>query len=203
MQVRDFEALSGFCTSAEISAELISKPELRSCVGERHAAAFTSAASASASSQRAALQAAFTALMTSDSELYQAASQQLYDRLSAAGPSGRSLKDWLFVRVFDQFPGDVGTLAVFFLNYIQLHPGEAVYLAANEPHAYLSGELIEAMASSDNVIRAGLTPKLRDTGVCCLMLQHLAASFQRSVSLASHVRVLLVLSLLHYVLWFQ
>jgi mannose-6-phosphate isomerase len=72
----------------------------------------------------------------------------------------------LFLRIYDQFPGDVGTLAVFFLNYVKLQPGEAIYLAANEPHAYLSGELVEAMANSDNVIRAGLTPKLRDTEVC-------------------------------------
>ncbi len=38
---------------------------------------------------------------------------------------------------------------------------QAVYLAANVPHAYVSGELVECMATSDNVIRAGLTPKLR------------------------------------------
>jgi mannose-6-phosphate isomerase len=38
---------------------------------------------------------------------------------------------------------------------------QAIYLAANEPHAYLSGQIMECMATSDNVVRAGLTPKLR------------------------------------------
>lgn len=38
---------------------------------------------------------------------------------------------------------------------------QAICLEANEPHAYVSGELVECMATSDNVIRAGLTPKLR------------------------------------------
>lgn len=38
---------------------------------------------------------------------------------------------------------------------------QAMYLAANVPHAYLSGEAVECMATSDNVVRAGLTPKLR------------------------------------------
>ncbi len=38
---------------------------------------------------------------------------------------------------------------------------QAIYLAANVPHAYVSGELVECMATSDNVVRAGLTPKLR------------------------------------------
>ena len=44
---------------------------------------------------------------------------------------------------------------------VSLEPGEAIFLAANEPHAYVSGELVECMATSDNVIRAGLTPKFR------------------------------------------
>ena len=32
----------------------------------------------------------------------------------------------------------------------------------DEPHAYISGDLMEAMVSSDNVVRGGLTPKLKD-----------------------------------------
>lgn len=46
---------------------------------------------------------------------------------------------------------------------LQNHP--QVYLAANEPHAYLAGEIVEVMASSDNVVRAGLTPKFKDCDV--------------------------------------
>ncbi len=38
---------------------------------------------------------------------------------------------------------------------------QAMYLAANVPHAYIAGEAVECMATSDNVVRAGLTPKLR------------------------------------------
>ncbi len=44
---------------------------------------------------------------------------------------------------------------VYLLNYIVLQPGEALYLGANEPHAYIAGECAEAMATSDNVVRAG------------------------------------------------
>ena len=53
---------------------------------------------------------------------------------------------------------------------------QAIYLAANEPHAYLSGELVECMATSDNVVRAGLTPKLRDTEVLCSSLTYTQVS---------------------------
>jgi len=58
-----------------------------------------------------------------------------------------------------RYPLDVGVLCAYILNYITLAPGQCIYLAANEPHAYLSGECVECMATSDNVVRAGLTPK--------------------------------------------
>jgi mannose-6-phosphate isomerase len=47
------------------------------------------------------------------------------------------------------------------LNYVLLKPGEALFLGPDEPHAYLSGDCMECMACSDNVVRAGLTPKFR------------------------------------------
>lgn len=68
------------------------------------------------------------------------------------------------------FPNDVGVLSIFFLNILQLKPGQAIFLAANEPHAYLSGDCIECMACSDNVIRAGLTPKFKDVDTLLEML---------------------------------
>jgi mannose-6-phosphate isomerase len=61
--------------------------------------------------------------------------------------------------------GDVGVLSVFFLNFLRLSPGEAIFIPANTPHAYLSGEILECMQNSDNVIRGGLTPKFKDVEV--------------------------------------
>ena len=49
---------------------------------------------------------------------------------------------------------------------------QALFLAANEPHAYISGECVECMATSDNVVRAGLTPKYKDVDVLCAMLTY-------------------------------
>ncbi|KAH8313825.1 hypothetical protein KR067_012307 [Drosophila pandora] len=68
----------------------------------------------------------------------------------------------VFNSVNADFPGDVGVLSLFFLNLLHLQPGEAIYLGANEIHAYLDGDCVECMACSDNVIRAGLTPKYKD-----------------------------------------
>lgn len=80
----------------------------------------------------------------------------------------------LVLRLNKEFPCDVGIFAVFFLNCFRLREGEAVFLSANLPHAYLSGDCIECMACSDNVVRAGLTPKLRDTDVLCDIVEYVA-----------------------------
>ena len=57
------------------------------------------------------------------------------------------------------FPGDPGVVAALLLNRVRLQPGEALYLGAGVPHAYLSGLGVEILANSDNVLRSGLTPK--------------------------------------------
>ena len=53
-----------------------------------------------------------------------------------------------------------------------IQPGEAMFLRANLPHAYLSGDCVECMACSDNVVRAGLTPKFMDVETLCEMLDY-------------------------------
>jgi mannose-6-phosphate isomerase len=57
------------------------------------------------------------------------------------------------------YPGDVGVVSALLLNLVHLAPGEALYLGAGNLHAYLSGVGVELMASSDNVLRGGLTKK--------------------------------------------
>lgn len=67
------------------------------------------------------------------------------------------------------YPGDPGVLVSLMLNHLTLQPGEAVYLPAGNIHSYLRGLGVEVMASSDNVLRGGLTskhidlPELMDT----------------------------------------
>lgn len=85
--------------------------------------------------------------------------------------TGRRLRDRTDVareatRVFAQtaalverYPADAGVLVTLLLNHVVLAPGEAMFLDAGIIHAYTSGFGLEIMASSDNVVRAGLTPK--------------------------------------------
>lgn len=60
------------------------------------------------------------------------------------------------------YPGDVGLFTPLLLQVITLQPGQAMYLDACTPHAYVRGTGLEIMANSDNVLRAGLTPKHMD-----------------------------------------
>jgi mannose-6-phosphate isomerase len=57
------------------------------------------------------------------------------------------------------YPGDPGVIAAMLLNHVRLNPGEALFLGAGVPHAYIDGLGVEIMANSDNVLRCGLTPK--------------------------------------------
>lgn len=102
----------------------------------------------------------------------QAAVEKCIGELSAIFSAKK--EDALLTHVFDHcnqyFPNDIGILSIFFLNIIQMKPGQAIFLAANVPHAYLSGDCIECMACSDNVIRAGLTPKFKDVETLLEML---------------------------------
>jgi mannose-6-phosphate isomerase len=57
------------------------------------------------------------------------------------------------------YPSDPGVLVALLLNHAVLDEGEALFVAAGVPHCYLHGFGAEAMAASDNVLRAGLTSK--------------------------------------------
>ncbi|WP_328590415.1 mannose-6-phosphate isomerase, class I [Veronia nyctiphanis] len=65
----------------------------------------------------------------------------------------------LIRRLAVQYPSDVGLFAPLLMNVVNLRPGEAMFLSANTPHAYVHGVGLEIMANSDNVLRAGLTSK--------------------------------------------
>ena len=128
---------------------------------------------------RGALREMLKSFVTADDELVGAQLGALLARVRAAerrpSASQRALHA-LIGRLGAQFPGDRGAMAPLFLNVIQLQPGEAFFMAANEPHAYISGECIEAMACSDNVVRLGLTPKFKDVPTLCAMLTYTAGN---------------------------
>ncbi|WP_069463496.1 mannose-6-phosphate isomerase, class I [Actinacidiphila rubida] len=81
-------------------------------------------------------------------------------RRLSADPTTPFASDYAaYAKAAHSFPGDRGIIAAMLLNHVRLQPGEALYLGAGVPHAYLDGLGVEIMANSDNVLRCGLTPK--------------------------------------------
>jgi len=162
----DFEGLCGFRPLQEIQGFIASVPEFAAVLGD----CGNHLVNASESNYRDQLKAAFEALMLCDKEKIASQLTTLLNRLSTeANLDPVSL---LFQRLHGQYPGDVGCFVIYFLNVLKLVPGESMFLGPNIPHAYLAGDCVECMANSDNVVRAGLTPKLIDTPTLVAMLDY-------------------------------
>ncbi len=87
---------------------------------------------------------------------------RLLQRIAATPPALLTPEFWMLKAqqaLGSGAPPDRGLLFLFLLELRQLQPGQALFLEAGVPHAYLQGAGLEIMAASDNVLRAGLTPK--------------------------------------------
>ena len=168
LAVTEFEAMSGFISEPKEALEKC--PELKALTGIR-----LEEMDEMKEDKKAQMKYLFTKVMLAEKEEVAKQVQALVKRLKEAegkGGNDDDERDRLALRLNGQYPDDVGVMCAYLLNYIKLQPGEAVYMAANEPHAYLDGECVEVMATSDNVVRAGLTPKARDTEILCDMLTY-------------------------------
>ena len=75
----------------------------------------------------------------------------------------KSKTENLFLRLQENYPQDIGLTFIFIMNHIKIPPYHALSIKCNQIHSYLDGDFIECMANSDNVIRAGITNKFKDT----------------------------------------
>lgn len=169
--VTPFEGLCGFRPLKEISHFLQTIAPLRALVGDSEADGLRDASedgNADTRAAKSALRTAFTSLMKQSRDAVISMSKELLSLARAGkltpGPSINTAEELneLVLRLDAQFPHDIGLFVMFFLNYVKLAPGQAMYLKADDIHAYICGDVVECMASSDNVIRAGFTPKYQD-----------------------------------------
>jgi mannose-6-phosphate isomerase len=105
------------------------------------------------------------ALLTADASLTRArlaaiadGAAQAVTRTDAADPAVVLLAE-VALTLIRATPDDAGVLVALLLDIIDLAPGEAIFVDPGVPHAYLSGLGVEVMASSDNVLRGGMTVK--------------------------------------------
>ena len=179
-----FEGLCGFRSLKQIAMHLEATPELFE-VCQPQSQGFVRYVKATgkvvddvenSGDDKQQLKQLFHALMTADQGRVKAQLDTLMCRINGSTPSKDtapfSEANTLAARLHGQYPGDVGVFCAFLLNHVRLEPGQAMFLAANEPHAYIHGDCIECMATSDNVVRAGLTPKLKDVETLVEMLTY-------------------------------
>ncbi|MGA9292968.1 MAG: mannose-6-phosphate isomerase, class I [Ignavibacteriaceae bacterium] len=86
--------------------------------------------------------------------------EQIVNRLRGKG--SLTFEESHFLEQYKLFGADVGLFSLFFFNIIELKPRQGIFTGAGVPHAYIKGNIVECMANSDNVVRAGLTNKFKD-----------------------------------------
>lgn len=110
-------------------------------------------------------------LMSAEKAMLSAANLAQHQEL--ATKQSLSKEDYWFKRCYEIYgPEDVGLLAIYLMNVVKVPSGKAIFIDSRIAHAYLDGDLIECMAASDNVIRAGLTPKFQDRQTLLSMLRY-------------------------------
>lgn len=161
--------LYGFRSVHEIAQSFSLYPELRSVFSESTSTLLVE--SCKADSSELFLRALYRELLTASPAVVAACVHALANRFTRF-PNAPVEID-ILTRLRDCYgESDVGLLALFFMNIVTVHPGEALFIGPNVPHAYLDGDLIECMACSDNVVRAGLTPKFKDVKTLLEMVDY-------------------------------
>lgn len=134
-----FEALCGFRPLNEIAQHLDTYPELAALVGDEKVQQFKNTIKQDDQDQnKAVLKDVFAAIMNSSADKVKEQLAQLTERLRSKNE--KTVVDELVLRLDQQYPGgDIGVFSMLVMNYVTMEPGQAMFLGANEPHAYLSG----------------------------------------------------------------
>ena len=149
-------SLVGFRPLDEIENNIKMYPQLKEFIGDKRVEEYLQ------NKTKSGLKNLFSHMMHNSTENGKLEKVIKILKISFEQKSERSQDEKLFLSLFEQHGVDVGLLVLFFLNVVNLKSGEAIYTPAGIPHAYLEGNIVECMANSDNVVRAGLSPKFKD-----------------------------------------
>ncbi len=161
----DFRMLHGFRPLEEITRVMEEVPEIGAVMpdlGRR-----LDSAGWDPQARKAVLRDLYGRIMTLPQERVDALLSPLVARLERERPVDRDNPDTWALSASRAFPLPAGSIdrgifSVYLLNLVRLRPGQGTFQPAGTLHAYLEGVNVELMASSDNVLRGGLTPKRVD-----------------------------------------
>lgn len=158
--ITDFEAFCGFKPLLLIKDHLQNISDFYDLIGKEISDKFIE------NPTKENLKLIFSKVMNSNDESIKKFSNNLISKINSNPELFDPILSDLIKRLNNQFPNDIGLFCgCLMLNHCILKSGEAMFLQACEPHAYISGDIMECMAASDNVIRAGFTPKFKDVDV--------------------------------------
>ena len=140
LAITPFEALCGFRPLSEIANFLNSTPELQALIPPSIVDNFllVSGSNPTQQAEKVVLKALFESLMTTDESIIHHQLDILVNRYQSQITQENDIVK-LILKLNKQFPGDIGIFCPFLLNYVRLDPGQAIFLGAGEPHAYISG----------------------------------------------------------------
>ncbi len=153
-------AVAGFKPSGEIASTLRALPELGEFAGKQMVAAVLDAKDAG--EREMAVKDVYVTMMRKSEQRESLSSCIAGIRQRLSTKKDITPEEAEFLKQHELYGADVGLLSFFFFNMVHLVPGQAIFTDAGVPHAYIEGNIVECMANSDNVVRAGLTKKFKD-----------------------------------------
>lgn len=167
----DFAALFGFATPDLLAANFSQSPTLQSIVAECTENKHQECQAESAEWLKDMVFGLFNRLDGNQERLAQVIAG-LKQESEAVPADQRSLHQKFCLILNEQYGNDVGVVFSFLMNIVTLEKGQWFLIDAGVPHCYIQGELMECMINSDNVVRGGLTPKLKDKTTLCEILPY-------------------------------
>lgn len=164
--IDELKAIVGLKSYTEIKELLIKYDEIKKILGEDKLAEFINT---NKKSKNVAIKNLYSEIMNLDDEKLKNCILSFVERFKKE--KNQTEAEEQFLIQFDNYGLDIGLISLLLFNLVTLQKDNALFTAAGIPHAYIKGNIIECMANSDNVVRAGLTNKYKDIKTLSDMLE--------------------------------
>lgn len=160
--------LAGFNPAPQIVSQLTRVPEFADAVGRPATDHFVHVVKSEIPTPEHT-RTLVSALFNQQPHVISDALKRAVTRLSAMPDAVVSQDDRLLIHLANTFPDDPSCFAVYFLRFIDLRPGRAVYISPNLPYCVLEGDFVEASSKSDAMFYGGLVDSSVDIDITAFL----------------------------------